>query len=132
MHIRPSTCCLDQTAARLLALVLFVFAFYPSAWGQSTFGSVVGTVHDSSGAVLQGAQVKLTNTGKTGLKISTMKATGEFAMTSTCGKSVTAGADCTISVTFSPKTQGAKSGTVTIDDSASSKPQVIELSGTGS
>ncbi len=76
--------------------------------------------------------VKLTNTGKTGLKISTMKATGEFAMTSTCGKSVTAGADCTISVTFSPKTQGAKSGTVTIDDSASSKPQVIELSGTGS
>ena len=76
--------------------------------------------------------VKLTNTGKTGLKISTMRATGEFAMTSTCGKSVTAGADCTISVTFSPKTQGAKSGTVTIDDSASSKPQVIELSGTGS
>jgi hypothetical protein len=36
-----------------------------------------------------------------------------------------------ISVTFSPKTQGAKSGTVTINDSASSKPQVIELSGTG-
>jgi hypothetical protein len=33
--------------------------------------------------------------------------------------------------TFSPKSQGAKSGTITINDSASSKPQVIELSGTG-
>jgi hypothetical protein len=60
-----------------------------------------------------------------------MKASAQFGMSSTCGSTVAAGANCTISVTFSPKTQGAKSGTVTIDDSASSKPQVIELSGTG-
>jgi len=75
--------------------------------------------------------VTLTNTGTTELKISSMKATGQFGMTSTCGASVAAAANCTISVTFSPKSKGAKSGTVTINDSASSKPQVIELSGTG-
>jgi hypothetical protein len=75
--------------------------------------------------------VKLTNTGKTALTISAMKATGQFGMTSTCGTSVAAGANCTISVTFSPKTLGAKSGTVSIRDSASSKPQVIELMGAG-
>ena len=75
--------------------------------------------------------VTLTNTGKTALTISAMKAAGQFGMTSTCGTSVAAGANCAISVTFSPKTQGAKSGTVSIRDSASSKPQVIELSGTG-
>ena len=75
--------------------------------------------------------VKLTNSGKTALKISAMKATGQFGMTSTCGEGVAAGKSCNISVTFSPTTQGAKSGTVTIEDSASSKPQVIELSGTG-
>jgi hypothetical protein len=75
--------------------------------------------------------VTLTNTGKTELKIASMKASAQFGETSTCGASVAAGANCTISVTFSPKTQGAKSGTVTINDSASSKPQVIELSGTG-
>jgi hypothetical protein len=75
--------------------------------------------------------VTLTNTGKTTLTISTMNAAGQFGMTSTCGASVAAGANCTISVTFSPKTKGAKSGTVIINDSASSKPQVIELSGTG-
>jgi hypothetical protein len=65
------------------------------------------------------------------LKIASMKAAGEFGMTSTCKKSVAAGANCTISVRFTPPTQGAKSGTITILDSASSKPQVIELLGTG-
>ncbi|MFZ0319217.1 MAG: FG-GAP-like repeat-containing protein [Candidatus Sulfotelmatobacter sp.] len=76
-------------------------------------------------------KVTLTNTGKTPLSISAMKASGQFAMSSTCGKGVAAGKSCTISVTFSPQSQGAKSGTVTINDSASSKPMVIELSGTG-
>jgi hypothetical protein len=76
-------------------------------------------------------KVTLTNSGKTELTISSIKASAQFGVTSTCGASVAAAATCTISVTFSPKTKGAKSGTVTIDDSASSKPQVIELSGTG-
>jgi hypothetical protein len=75
--------------------------------------------------------VTLTNTGTTALKISAMKASSQFGVTSTCGSSVAAGANCTLSVTFSPTSQGAKSGTITIDDSASSKPMVIELSGTG-
>jgi hypothetical protein len=83
------------------------------------------------GTTSSAQNVKLTNSGKTELKISSMKASSQFGVTSTCGSSVAAGGNCTISVTFSPKTQGAKSGTVTINDSASSTPQVIELSGTG-
>jgi len=76
-------------------------------------------------------KVTLTNTGKTGLKISSMKVTGQFGITSTCGKGLEPGASCAIDVTFSPQTHGPQTGAVTIDDSASSKPQVIELSGTG-
>jgi hypothetical protein len=75
--------------------------------------------------------VKLTNTAKSLLKLSSMKATGQFGMSSTCGESVPSGATCTINVTFSPKTKGAKAGAITINDSASSKPQVIEPGGTG-
>ncbi|MFZ0319272.1 MAG: FG-GAP-like repeat-containing protein [Candidatus Sulfotelmatobacter sp.] len=75
--------------------------------------------------------VKLTNAGTGELKISTMRAAGQFGMTSTCRSSVAAGASCTISVSFSPTYTGAKSGTVTINDSESSRPMVIELSGTG-
>jgi hypothetical protein len=75
--------------------------------------------------------VTLTNTGSAALTISSMKASAEFAVSSTCGSSVAAGANCTISVTFSPKKQGAEEGTLTIIDNASSKPQVIELMGIG-
>ena len=75
--------------------------------------------------------VSLTNTGSKALRIASMKASSEFAVTSTCGSSVAAGAKCTMSVTFSPTTKGAKSATITIIDSASTKPQVIEELGTG-
>jgi hypothetical protein len=85
----------------------------------------------ATGTTSEPQTVTLTNTGTTELKIASMKAAGEFGMTSTCKKSVAAGANCTISVRFTPPTQGAKSGTITILDSASSKPQVIELLGTG-
>jgi hypothetical protein len=75
--------------------------------------------------------VKLTNTGTTSLRIASMKASTEFAVTSTCGSSVAAGANCTVSATFSPTKKGSQQGTITIIDSASTKPQVIELIGTG-
>jgi hypothetical protein len=75
--------------------------------------------------------VTLTNTGSTELKIQSMKASSEFAMTSSCGARVAPGANCTITATFSPTQQGAKTGAITIVDNASSKPQVIELLGTG-
>ena len=76
-------------------------------------------------------KVTLTNTGGTALKIASMKPAGQFSMTSTCGASLAPGANCTISMTFSPKTKGKLTGTVTIIDSASTKPQVIDLFGTG-
>jgi FG-GAP-like repeat/Abnormal spindle-like microcephaly-assoc'd, ASPM-SPD-2-Hydin/HYDIN/CFA65/VesB-like, Ig-like domain len=76
-------------------------------------------------------KVVLTNAGTTTLTISSMKVQGQFGMTSTCGASVAPGASCAIRVTFSPKTQGPKSGIVSIIDSVSSKPQVIELHGSG-
>jgi hypothetical protein len=49
----------------------------------------------------------------------------------TCGTSIAAGAQCTITVTFSPKTSGTLTGAVTITDSASNSPQSISLKGSG-
>jgi hypothetical protein len=83
------------------------------------------------GTTSKAQTVTLTNTGTTELKIKSMKASAEFAMTSTCGSSVAAGANCTISATFSPTKEGSVQGTISIIDSASSKPQVIEVLGTG-
>jgi hypothetical protein len=88
--------------------------------------------NQKTGTTSTAQTVTLTNTGKTALTISSMTPKGQFAMSSTtCGSSVAPAANCTISVTFSPLTRGPKSGTISIRDSASSKPQVIELIGTG-
>src|SRR6266852_7815760 len=47
----------------LLFSVVLVLATSLSLYGQSTYGTVDGTVVDSSGAVVPGAEVTLTNTG---------------------------------------------------------------------
>ncbi len=75
--------------------------------------------------------VKLTNEGTSALSISSLKSSGEFQIASTCGNSVPAGASCTISAVFEPKSAGTQTGLVTLVDSASAEPQVIELSGRG-
>jgi hypothetical protein len=74
-------------------------------------------------------KVTLTNSGTTPLTISSMRVTGKFKVSSTCGHSVAAGAKCTISAVFQPTSAGAQTGLVTLKDSASSKPQFIELTG---
>jgi archaellum component FlaF (FlaF/FlaG flagellin family) len=81
------------------------------------------------GTVSNPQTVSLTNTGKTALSISSMGVKGQFKMSSNCGPSVAPGGHCTISAAFQPTTPGGQIGTINIRDSASSKPQVIELTG---
>jgi hypothetical protein len=74
--------------------------------------------------------LKLTNTGSKALSIGSIKVSGTiFQIRDTCGKSLRAGASCDISVLFKPKGAGTYTGLITLTDSASSKPQYIELSG---
>src|SRR5712692_5076596 len=75
--------------------------------------------------------VTLTNSGGATLTISSITVTGDFAQINTCGTSVAAGANCTISVTFTPTTTGTRSGTLSITDNARNSPQAVALSGTG-
>jgi hypothetical protein len=73
--------------------------------------------------------VTLTNNGTTALSIRSMKVSGKFQISNTCGSSVAAGARCTISAIFKPTSAGRQTGLITLKDSASSKPQFIELAG---
>jgi centrosomal CEP192-like protein/beta-propeller repeat-containing protein/ASPM-SPD-2-Hydin domain-containing protein len=77
--------------------------------------------------------VTLSNTGDGPLSILSVSATGAFAQTNNCGSSVTAGANCTITVTFTPgaNSTGNQTGTVSVTDNAAGNPQVIQLSGIG-
>ena len=57
---------------------------------------------------------------------------GDFQVVAhTCGNTLNVNASCTISVAFSPQTIGARTGTLTISDSASNSPQTVSLTGTG-
>jgi hypothetical protein len=76
--------------------------------------------------------VILSNSGALALQISSVQVTGPFGETNNCGSSVNAtNGSCTISVTFSPTTAGAATGTLTITDGAPGSPQTVSLTGTG-
>ena len=76
--------------------------------------------------------VTLTNNQSVSLtNISITVNSSSFSQVNTCGTSIGAGAKCTITVTFSPKSAGALTGTVSISDSGSNSPQSISLKGNG-
>lgn len=61
----------------LLAILLYSLA-QRSAFSQSTFGSILGTVKDASGALIPGASATLTNTGTSASRTTTTNANGEY------------------------------------------------------
>jgi hypothetical protein len=97
----------------------------------------LSTASLSFGVVLVGANstlpaVTLTNNQTVALTgITIVASPSVFTQTNTCGTSIAAGAQCTITVTFTPTDGVPYSGTVTVTDSASNSPQTITLTGTG-
>ena len=86
-------------------------------------------------------KVTVTNTGNATLTISTIAVSGDFALktlkaTKTVhpcvnGTALAAGANCTLSVTFTPTQKGVRTGAVTLTDNAPDSPQQVTLTGTG-
>lgn len=75
--------------------------------------------------------VTLTNIGNQTLQITSITTSGDFSQTNTCGSSVVAGANCTISVTFKPSKTSTQTAAITITDNAPGSPQTATLTGTG-
>jgi phospholipase C len=84
------------------------------------------------GTTSAASMVTLTNNLYTSLSISSVSASGNFAVASnTCGSSLGAKAQCNIGVTFAPTATGPQTGTLSISDSAAGSPSLIALSGSG-
>jgi uncharacterized repeat protein (TIGR03803 family) len=76
--------------------------------------------------------LKLTNTGTATLNISSIRASGDFAISSNaCGATVSVGASCSVSVTFTPTNKGTRTGNLAFNDDAPNTPQIVALVGTG-
>jgi phospholipase C len=76
--------------------------------------------------------VNVTNWGSTSMTVGQFSTTGNFSYASKCPKSLAAGASCAINVTFKPTATGTRTGTLTINDSDPTSPQIVNLAGTGS
>jgi hypothetical protein len=77
----------------------------------------------------------LTNTGSGTLTISSVVASGDFAVVTVpvtnCGGTLASLATCSLNVTFTPTATGGRTGAVTVTDNASGSPHVATLSGNG-
>jgi hypothetical protein len=83
------------------------------------------------GAMGTAQTVKLSNGGNAALSISGISVSGDFSQTNTCGASLAAGANCSVSVTFKPTVGGTRTGSLSVTDNASPSTQSLTLTGTG-
>ncbi len=91
------------------------------------------SISQNSGGTSPGQPITLYNFGGSPLKIASISASGkEFAETDNCVGTLTAGATCTVNVTFSPSGAGTVNGTLSIADDSGNlgTTQNVALSGT--
>ena len=125
----PQTVSLSGTGTQTAAAAAAAAAVVSLSPTSLAFGSQpVGTPSTAQ-------TLTLSNTGNAALSITSLALTGsnasDFAQTNTCGSSVAGGANCTISVRFTPAASGTRSAAVTLTDNATGSPQKVSLSGTG-
>jgi hypothetical protein len=86
----------------------------------------------SVGAQGAALTVTLSNSGSADLDIADILVSGiDFAESNTCGKRLSAGASCSLVVTFKPATTGPRLGTISVFTSDPKSPQLIPLTGAG-
>lgn len=83
------------------------------------------------GQTSQPQTITATNTGSAPLSISSIRTTGDFVQSTTCGKTLAVNASCTISLRFKPSTPGDRSGETLITSDALTSPDRITLGGRG-
>ncbi|MGD0128659.1 MAG: choice-of-anchor D domain-containing protein [Terriglobia bacterium] len=89
---------------------------------------------ENVGSTSAAQTVTVSNPGSGVLDFGEITTSGDFALTNNCGGSLPAGESCTLNVTFTPTTGGARYGTLTISDNSNGvagSMQTVTLTGTG-
>ncbi len=117
----------DAWAAKILGTSFPSVSVTPSSlnFGQQVVGFSSPTTQT----------VTIKSTGQAFLTINNITASGDFTQSNNCGSQLTpAGGTkdtCTVTLTFTPKAVGTRSGTLTIADDAPDTPQSVGLLGQG-
>jgi len=105
--------------------VMLSAAFKAVAPASLSFGS------QGTGTTSNPQTINITNPSNVKINVASIVSSGNFSQTNDCGASLSPGASCQVSVTFSPTATGSQSGNITITDSTRISPLAIALSGTG-
>ena len=84
---------------------------------------------ENVGTTSAARKITITNTGTTAVSMIGVAASGDYAQTNTCGSTLAGGANCVISVTFTPSAAGLRKGHITISDTDPSTLQTVNLAG---
>ncbi|MDN3356686.1 choice-of-anchor D domain-containing protein [Actinomadura sp. DC4] len=113
------------------------FEVYPSG-GTSTPSATLsanpGSLSFASqalGTTSAAKAVTISNTGTATASLTSIVASGDYTMTSTCGGSIAAGASCTANVSFRPTASGTRAGALTVTSNAANSPTTVALTGVG-
>jgi HYDIN/CFA65/VesB family protein len=141
--IRPRTALLILTVASTLCCLVLWTACGGGGASMPQQGSPVANLSASTltfasqAVATTSSPVTLTldNSGTAPLNIagiSFANSNGEFAQTNSCGASLAVGANCSISVTFTPSKVGsATAASLNVADNAADSPQSITIKGNG-
>jgi hypothetical protein len=121
---RPDLVYLDRITGAITLLNTGSLRFSPSAPLGFTAAQLIGTSSAPQPLVLA-------NTGAASVSVESIAASDGFQAISDCGKAIAAGGTCTVSVVFQPEQAGLQKGLIRFLDSASSKPEIVEVSGRG-
>jgi len=111
-----------------------------SLYGRSTLGSVMSvpsdfTFADTMVGKSSSGSIAVSNAGKLAISGVIFSLSGgnssDFSFTPDQCSTISAGGSCTVSVTFTPSTTGARSALITINSDASNSPRTISLTGVG-
>ncbi len=106
-----------------------------SSPGASLSATRLTFASQNDGTTSAAQSVTLSNTGTSTLNIASITLTGansgDFSETTSCGRSLAASANCSISAQFAPTAGGARNAAINISDNANGSPQTISLTGTG-
>ena len=121
------SCTLSMTAIKTVTAYYTVGPTYTLSVSPTSliFGS------QNIGTTSAAQSITVSNTGSATLSIANIAASGDYARTTTCGITLAASANCTISVTFTPSAAGTRTGAITITSNATGSPHSVSLSGTG-
>lgn len=112
-----------NTAGGTLTVAPTTLAFGNQPVGTATAAKMVTLTNGTSAAI---AFTSATISGG-----APTAANADFTATSTCGTSIAANATCTVSVIFKPSVAAAETANLVLTDAASTSPQTVALSGTG-